>query len=64
MKMYKCKIMGVVDSDGCYTCFMGRQNKDERTSRVLCKKQNITEEMEVQMAPQATEPQPLEAVEA
>jgi hypothetical protein len=64
MKMYKCKIMGVVDSDGCYTCFMSRQNKDERTSRVICKKQNISEEMEVQATPQQAEPQPVEAMEA
>jgi hypothetical protein len=55
MKMYKCKMMGVVDSDGCYTCFMAKQSKGERTSRVLCKKENITEEMEVQVDHKLTE---------
>lgn len=48
MKMYKCKIMGTVDSEGCYTCYMSRQNSGERTSRVLCKKANITGEVEVE----------------
>jgi hypothetical protein len=55
MKMYKCKIMGVVDSDGCYTCFMSKANKDTGASRVLCKKQNITDEMDVQPAPKVME---------
>ncbi len=57
MKMFKCKIMGVVDSDGCYTCFMSKQNRDERMSRVICKRENITEEMEIQDVPKVVEEQ-------
>lgn len=47
MKLYKCTLMGTVDSDGCYACFMGRQDKNIATSRVMCKKENVTEEMNV-----------------
>jgi hypothetical protein len=64
MKMYKCKLMGVVDSDGCYTCFMSKQNKDQCVSRVLCKKTNILEEMDIQVMPKSAEEQPMEAMEA
>lgn len=62
MKMYKCKLMGVVDSDGCYTCFMAKPNRDERMSRVLCKKQNIIQEIEVQETAKTAETEVVEAV--
>lgn len=47
MKMYKCKIKGAVDTEGCYTCFMTTKDEREYPSRVLCKTANIVEEMEV-----------------
>jgi hypothetical protein len=46
MKLYQCKLMGTVDSDGCYACFMARSSNESGMSRVLCKKTNVTEVIE------------------
>ncbi|MBL8025157.1 MAG: hypothetical protein JNL74_02030 [Fibrobacteres bacterium] len=46
MKLYQCKLMGTVDSDGCYACFMSRSSNENGVSRVLCKKTNVTEVIE------------------
>lgn len=48
MKMYKCKIRGTVDSDGCFMCFSQMGENKEFPSRVLCKTKNVTEEIRVQ----------------
>ena len=47
MKMYKCKVKGAVDADGCYTCFILNREDREFSSRVLCKTANITEIIDV-----------------
>jgi len=48
MKMYRCKTVGMVDPEGCYTCFMKRRNEREYSSRVICKTENIIEVVDVE----------------
>lgn len=48
MKMYKCKIRGTVDSEGCFMCFNQMGEEKEFPSRVLCKTKNVVEEVQVQ----------------
>jgi hypothetical protein len=48
MKMYKCKIKGMVDADGCFSCYMEKKGDGASVSRVLCKQTNITQAVEVE----------------
>ena len=56
MKMNKCQLKGVLDSDGCFTCFNqglnGEPMKMQVGSRVHCKEQNIIDSFEVTMEPE------------
>ncbi|OGJ85714.1 MAG: hypothetical protein A2268_17100 [Candidatus Raymondbacteria bacterium RifOxyA12_full_50_37] len=62
MKMYKCKVKGTVDSDGCFTCFARKEHDPESMSRVLCKQRNITDEMVVESVFKEEVPTESEAV--
>jgi len=48
MKMYKCQIKGMVDADGCFSCYMESKGDGAAASRVLCKQKNITQAVEVE----------------
>jgi hypothetical protein len=59
MKMYKCKVKGAVDADGCYTCFILNRDQREFSSRVLCKTAHITEILDVAEEMPMNEPVPV-----
>lgn len=48
MKMFKCRIRGTVDAEGCFMCFNQMGEDKEFLSRVLCKTKNVIEEVQVQ----------------
>lgn len=45
MKILQCRQMGQVSSLKCYDCFSHRMSGVSYPSRVLCKQQNISEEV-------------------
>ena len=45
MKIISCKVMGEVDSGKCYNCFSNGLSGESFSTRVLCKKNNVTDEM-------------------
>ncbi len=47
MKILKCKIMGEFSSLQCYDCFKAKMAKQNYESRVVCKRNNIVEEMTI-----------------
>jgi len=47
MKMFKCKVRGTVDAEGCFMCFAQMGSEKEYSSRVLCKTQNVVEEFQI-----------------
>ena len=45
MKLITCKIMGEVSSMKCFDCFANKLFNQSFSTRVLCKKENVTEEI-------------------
>lgn len=46
MKIYHCDVLRKdVDNDGCYTCYMSRNELKRPLSRVLCKRVNLKEKV-------------------
>lgn len=45
MKLFRCKIMGDVDNSKCYSCFTNALSSETHNTRVICKRQNVVEEI-------------------
>jgi hypothetical protein len=48
MKIIRCSVMGEVNSVKCYDCFTNALSGENYSTRVLCKKRNVVEEVSME----------------
>lgn len=48
MKLIQCKLMGEVDSEKCYNCYSNHLASVQYPSRVMCKQENVVEEISLE----------------
>lgn len=56
MKIIRCKIMGEMDNNKCYDCFSNGLADETFHTRVMCKQQNVVEEITVNSPVNVAEP--------